>query len=172
MYDDVTREALSGDSELARFFDFYHRVLLGREDRAQYREMLASREMFAKVEQDLRHPGDEAPTPQELWRRMIEIDYLRAALGWLDNPEREVLMSLIESIILDDNFLPTMDDAARRAVAAGKMELYGLLAQQDPERAADLLAMARDTRIEALVAYIVNTTRYRRARDRALVAMP
>jgi hypothetical protein len=101
-------------------------------------------------------------------QRLMGIDYLREALGWRRNPAREQLVSTFEGIILENSFSSELSPSARRSMAATRMELYEILADQEPERARALVEAAKGTSLEKLLQYFAAHNQRRLMKEQEL----
>jgi hypothetical protein len=119
--------------------------------------------------EDLMDPGGGHPQPTEYSRRLMLVDYFEAALDWKDNPQRQNLIALTQDIITRDNFRGDQDTERRQVLGGTKMELYHLLAAQDPQRAGELIAQAKGTRVEPLVNWMVQEDIHRRTREAEII---
>ncbi|EYF01380.1 hypothetical protein [Chondromyces apiculatus] len=156
------RAVLEGDAWLASYWDFRNRPLMGADSRASYRALLSDPEMHEKVRRDLRDPEPTGPATQRNLQQLMEIDYLRDAIAWDDNPLREELLDLVAAMITEDNFVSGSDDDMRRTKAAVKRELYEMLVEVDAARAAAVVDDCRGTRLEGLVAFLADDAARRR----------
>jgi hypothetical protein len=171
--DVLKQKIFKTEPKLAQFDFFREHVLLDANSRADYRQLLADKAMYTQVRQALLQPADVEDTMESNVKRLLQIDYLREALHWRENPEREHLLSTVEAIILEDSFRDTMPAEVKRSVAASKMELFELLHGHEPERAQALVAAAKGTRLEKLLEYIdgYNQRRLELERKLSLQAM-
>lgn len=151
---EVMRAVLGGDSMLSEFWGYHKQVLKDEEQREGYRALLSNPTMLAKVREDLRSPGETDQAFQRNLKQLIEIDYLREALDWEDNPRREEILGLIEELILEDTFGQGRDTGMRYSLATVKRELYELLHDHDPARARGVVEASRGSRLEELIAFI------------------
>ncbi|HEX5744737.1 MAG TPA: hypothetical protein VFZ09_00760 [Archangium sp.] len=142
------------EPKLAQFDYFREHVLLDSNGRKDYQALLADRAMYEQTRQSLLHPESAKDSMPANVKRLMQVDYLREALAWKENPERKPLLSEVERIILEDSFGPDMAPDVKRSLAATKFELFELLYRQDPERALALAESARGTRLEKLMEYI------------------
>lgn len=151
---EVMRAVLGGESMLAKFWGHHKQVLKDEEQREGYRAFLSNPAMLAKVREDLRSPGETGQAFQRNLKQLIEIDYLREALAWEDNPRREEILGLIEELILEDTFGQGRDTGMRYSLATAKRELYELLHDHDAARARGVVEASRGSRLEGLIAFI------------------
>lgn len=165
---DVIRRIVDADPQLKKFMYWHHRPLLDEPGRAQYHTFLADRGVMADVAHDLLYPDEAVADQASNIKRLMKIDYLRAALAWKENPEREAILDLICEMILTDNYPPDMAMDMRLSLSGNKLELYALLDEYAPERAAALAQTARGTRLEALIAHISNSNTTRKQREAEL----
>jgi hypothetical protein len=166
--DIVKQKIFKSEPQLAQFDYFRQHVLLDSNGRRDYQKLLADRSMYEQTQRALLHPTDPRDDMESNARRLIQIDYLREALSWKENPERQHLVSVVEKIILEDSFGPMMPLAVKRSVAATKTELYEILYAQEPERAKALVDAARNTRLEGMLEYIARNNENRLAKEEAL----
>jgi hypothetical protein len=171
-YDDnpmaeVLRPILASDRHLKVFRHYYNRPLLGEADREKYRKLLSDVSTFAEVKHDLLYPEETTVDQAGNIKRLMKIDYLRAALEWKDNPMREQLLATIEEVILTDNYPPGMGMDMRLSLSGNKKELYELLVEFAPDRASAVLAASRGTRLEGMVAFFDKSLQERQANEAA-----
>ncbi len=147
-------------------FMFYHKhVLLDEQGRNEYRKLLSDPEMMQAMADELMDPGRGEVQPEEQYRRLMQIDYFKAALAWKDNPRKEQLLGLTRDVILHQNIFGGQDTERRYMLAGGKMEMYQLLAEHGMRQALDLPSLARGTSMEQLVAWIAKEDLRRRAQE-------
>lgn len=156
------------DPELAQFDAFREQVLQDAESKAEYHKLLSDKELMQRMHDDLLHPKYERDTMETNVKRLMQIDYLREALAWKDNPSRSELVSLVSSIVKDDSFTSSMQADVKRSLAATKMELFQILSGHDPALIADMVRAAQGTRLEAMMRYFEETNRNRIAKEREL----
>lgn len=164
----VKQQIFKTEPKLASFDRFRQHVLLDSRGRGEYQALLADKEMYEQTRQALLHPTDAKDSMESNTRRLMQIDYLREALSWRENPERRHLLSAVEGIILEDSFGPMMPPDVKRSVAATKMELYEILYEQEPKKARALVEAARRTRLEGMLEYIAARNERRVAKEREL----
>ncbi|TKD03811.1 hypothetical protein [Polyangium fumosum] len=160
------------DPALAEIYYFRQHVLLDPIEREQYHELLADEWMLDKVRKDLLHPPEIHETVQGNTKRLMEIDFLRDAVAWAENPSREEVLSTIEAMILADNYPDGMGMDMRISISGNKMELYSLLYEFAPERAAGLVDKARGTKVAQLVEYLSTAIPARKQRELANAITP
>jgi hypothetical protein len=168
MPDDVIERILREDKKLALFMDHYRTVLPDKQKRDEYRKLLSDPAMMHAMAEELMNPGSGHPKPEEYYRRLIQIDYFEEALAWKDNPQREKLVELTRDMITKDNFQTGQDSARREILGGTKMELYHLLYDSDAQKAGELVAQARGTRMEPLVNWMAQEELRRRAEEKDL----
>jgi hypothetical protein len=164
----VKQKIFKREPGLARFDFFREHVLLDSQGRADYQALLADKELMEQNRRALLHPRDARDTMESNVERLMRIDSLRESLAWKDNPERGHLLSVVEDIILEDSFEPTMPPDVKRSLAASKTELYELLYDQEPGRAQALVEAARRTRLEKMMEYIAERNQRRLEMEREL----
>lgn len=169
---EFVQEVVRADEALATVAYFRQHVLLSPELREEYHELLSDPEMFEKVRQDVLYPGEARETLAGNTKRLMAIDYLRDALAWDENPEREALLAMIEDMILEDNFLDELGMDMRISLATAKMELFTLLYEHAPDAAQTLVEAARGGKLERMIAYFAAAVPARAARERALAITP
>ena len=146
----LIEEILAQDKTLALFKRYHDNVLLDGPRREEYRQLLADPEMMTAMADALMQPGAGKVEPKEHYHRLMQIDYLEAALTWKDNPQRPKVLELTGKVISKDNFGDGPSSERRQMLAGGKMELYRLMYEQDASKAQELVASTRGTRMEAL----------------------
>lgn len=156
------------EPKLAQFDYFREHVLVDSNGRKDYQALLADRTMHEQTRHALLHPEPAQDSMQANVKRLMQVDYLREALAWKENPERRQLLSEVERIILEDAFGPDMAPDVKRSLAATKFELFELLYRQDPERAQALVGAARGTRLEKLLEYVSTRTQKIVAKEKEL----
>jgi hypothetical protein len=166
--DDVLERILKEDKKLGLFMDYYRTILPDEQKRDEYRKLLSDPAMIAAMAGDLTNPGTGHPKPEEYYRRLMQVDYFEAALTWKDNPQHEKLVEVTRDMIVKDNFLSDQDSARRQVLGGSKMELYHLLYEQDPQKAAEMVAQAKGTRMESLVNWMAEEELRRRAEEKDL----
>jgi hypothetical protein len=171
--DVLKQKIFKTEPKLAQLDFFREHVLLDANSREDYHALLSDKAMYTQVRQALLRPEEVEDTMENNVKRLLQIDYLREALHWKENPEREQLISTVEAIILEDSFSATMTEEVKRSVAASKMELFEILHGHEPERAQALVAAAKGTRLETLLGYIdgYNQRRLELERKLSLQAM-
>jgi hypothetical protein len=159
---DLLEIVLKDDKELDRYMYYHNRPLLDAPSRLQYQKLLSDPEMLAHVQEDLLYPEEKKETRVGDLKRLIDIDYLRDALDWSENPMRDTVLSHVSDILLTDNFPEDMGMDMRVSLAGNKMELYELLYDNAPERADTVVQASKGTRIEAMLTYIADALQTRR----------
>jgi hypothetical protein len=164
----VKKKIFKTEPQLALFDYFREHVLLDSHGRKDYEALLAGTAMHEQTRRALLYPVDAKDTMESNVKRLMQIDYLREALAWKENPARQHLLSAVESVILEDSFSPMMPPDVKRSMVATKMELYELLFDQEPARAQALVEAARGTRLEGMLGYIAKRNQRRLAKEREL----
>jgi hypothetical protein len=163
------KKSIHKEDERLALFSYYHeRVLPDSVSRERFHELLSDSGMLAHVQRGLLFPGEKRETLRGNIKRLMQIDYLRDALSWKENPRREQILSAVKDMILEDNFLPEYGEDMRVSLAANKMELYELLYAQDPKRAEALVTEARGSRLEALMTHLAERNQRLVAQEGAL----
>jgi len=170
MPDEIIERILKKDKKLGLFMDYYRTVLPDEQIRDEYRKLLSDPAMITAMAEDLMNPGSGHPEPEEYFRRLMQIDYFEAALTWKDNPQRQKALELTRDIIGKDNFEGDQDSSRRQVLGGSKMELYRLLYDQDAQKAGELVAQARGTRMEPLVNWMAEEELRRRALEKEIPA--
>lgn len=170
MPDDVIERILKEDKTLGVFMEHYRTVLPDAKKREAYHKLLSDPATMNAMAEALMNPGDGHPKPEEYYRRLMQIDYFEAGLSWKDNPQREKLLQVTRDIIARDNFQSGQDTARREILGGTKMELYHLLYEQDAQKAGELVAQAKGTRLEPLVNWMAQEELRRRAEEKDLQA--
>lgn len=169
MPDQIIEQILKEDEKLGLFMDYRKMVLPNEKTRDEYRKLLSDPDMMTAMAEDLMDPGSGHPESKEYYRRLMQIDYFEAALAWKDNPQRQKVLSLTRDIILKDNFQGDQDSSRRQVLGGSKMELYRLLYEQDAQKAKDLVAQVKGTRMEPLVSWMSEEELRRRAREEEII---
>jgi len=133
--------------------------------RHEYHKLLSDPAMMTAMAEDLMDPGSGHPQSTEYYRRLMLVDYFEAGLSWKDNPQRQKLVELTQDIITKDNFRGDQDTERRQVLGGVKMELYRLLYAQDAQKAGELVAQAKGTRMEPLVNWMAEEELRRRTRE-------
>jgi hypothetical protein len=154
MPDEIIASILKKDEKLARFRGYHNRVLLDGPTREEYRKVLADPEVMNAMAEGLMDPGKGPAEPEEQYRRLMQIDYFKAALNWKDNPKRGELLALTGKVIGHDNFSNEQPKDRREMLAGGKMELYRMMFEEDAGKAAEMVASAKGSRMEPLVSWM------------------
>ena len=169
MDDEVTESIIKKDKKLETFMRYYKAVVPDDETRREYHKFLSDSATMKAMAEDLMDPGGGHPQPTEYSRRLMLVDYFEAALDWKDNPQRQNLIALTQDIITRDNFRGDQDTERRQVLGGTKMELYRLLVAQDPQRANELIAQAKGTRMEPLVNWMAQEDIHRRTREAEII---
>ncbi|WP_224240222.1 hypothetical protein [Hyalangium gracile] len=154
--------------ELARFDYFREHVLLDSHARKDYEALLADTRMYEQLRRTLASPTETEPSLESSIERLMRIDFLREALAWRQNPAREQLLATVEGLLLEDSFQPGLSLHTRRSMAATRMELYELFADQEPERARALVETAKGTSLEKLIQHIAARNQRRLVKEQEL----
>lgn len=162
---ELIEQVLQEDKKLGLFMHYHKTVLLDEKGRDEYRKLLADPELMTAMANDLMDPGKGEVEPKEQYHRLMQIDYLEAALNWKDNPQRQKVLALTGNVILKDNFSSDQNMDRRQMLAGGKMELYRLMYEQDVSKALDLVVQAQGTRMERLIFWMGEENLRRRARE-------
>lgn len=169
MPDQIIEQILKEDKKLGWFMDHYKTVLPDEQTRAEYHKLLSDPAMMAAMAEGLMDPGSGSPEPKEYYRRLMQVDYFEAALTWKDNPQRQKVLDLTSDIIAKDNFQGDQDGSRRQVLGGSKMELYRLLYEHDPQKAGELVAQAKGTRMEPLLNWMVEEEIRLRTREAEIV---
>lgn len=151
MPDEIIASILKKDEKLARFRGFHNRVLLDGPTREEYRKVLSDPEVMNAMAEGLMDPGKGPAEAEEQYRRLMQIDYFKAALNWKENPRRDELLALSGKVIGHDNFASDQPKDRREMLAGGKMELYRMMFEENAAKAGELVASAKGSRMEPLV---------------------
>lgn len=165
MPEEVTAEILKKDKRLGLFMDYHQTVLLSEPRRDEYRKLLSDIDMMKAMAEGLSDPGSGRVVPEEYYRRLMQIDYFQAALDWKDNPQRDKVLEITASVIGKDNFAPDQDTARRQMLGGTKMELYRIMALEDPVKAQDMVAQAKGTRMEKMISWMAEEDARRTRRE-------
>ncbi|WP_342379338.1 hypothetical protein NVS55_07805 [Myxococcus stipitatus] len=166
--DRVKAEIFKTEPELARFDSFREHVLLDSNSREDYEALLADTRLHEQLRRALSTSTEAEETLASSFKRLMRIDYLREALAWRQNPARAQLVSTVERIILEDSFTAELSPDARRSMAATRMELFEILADQEPARASALVEAAKGTPLEKLVRHFAARHQRRLVKEREL----
>ncbi|HEU4733790.1 MAG TPA: hypothetical protein VFT22_38120 [Kofleriaceae bacterium] len=169
MDDEVLESIVKKDKKLGLFMGYYKTVLPDEHTRDEYRKLLSDPAMMTAMAQDLMDPGTGHPASTEYYRRLMLVDYFDAALTWKDNPQRQKLLELTRDIITKDNFGGDQDGTRRQVLGGTKMELYRLLYAQDAQKAGELVAQAKGTRMEPLLNWMAEEELRRRTREKEIL---
>lgn len=164
----VLRRIVANDRSFSEFAYYHDHVLLNVEQRDSYRDFLSDPEVLSKVRDDLAYPEETEESIEGNVKRLVEIDYLKEAIAWKENPERETAFAVVEDVILENNIPSDMDRGLRTSLAGNKMEMYRLLDDSDPTRAASVLERAKASDLSRLIQYISEQTALRKQTERAL----
>ncbi|AGC42899.1 hypothetical protein MYSTI_01564 [Myxococcus stipitatus DSM 14675] len=166
--DRVKAEIFKTEPELARFDSFREHVLLDSNGREDYEALLADTRLHEQLRRALSTSTEAEETLESSFKRLMRIDYLREALAWRRNPARAQLVSTVERIILEDSFTAELSPGARRSMAATRMELFEIFADQEPARAGALVEAAKGTPLEKLVRHFAARNQRRQVKERKL----
>jgi len=167
--DEVLESIVKKDKKLGVFMRYYKAVLPDEQTRDEYHKLLSDPAMMAAMAKDLMDPGTGHPESTEYYRRLMLVDYFDAALSWKDNPQRQKLLEVTRDVITKDNFGGDQDSARRQVLGGTKMELYHLLYAQDAQKAGELVAQAKGTRMEPLVNWMAEEELRRRVREKEIL---
>lgn len=165
MDNEVLESIIKKDKKLGLFMRYYKAVVPDEQTRDEYHKLLSDPAMMTAMAADLMDPGSGHPPSTEYYRRLMLVDYFDAALSWKDNPQRQKLLDMTKDIISKDNFEGDQDTARRQVLGGTKMELYRLLYAQDAQKAGELVAQAKGTRMEPLLNWMVEEEIRRRTRE-------
>lgn len=169
MEDEVLESIIKKDKKLGLFMGYYKTVLPDKQRRDEYRKLLSDPAMMAAMANDLMDPGTGHPEPEEYYRRLMLVDYFKEALSWKDNPQRQKVLALTGDIITKDNFGGDQDSARRQVLGGSKMELYRLLYTQDAQKAGEMVAQAKGTRMESMVNWMAEEDLRRSVREKEIM---
>jgi hypothetical protein len=162
---EIIEQILSKDKNLRAFMSYQNTVLLDVPRRDAYRKLLSDPAVMTEIAEALMQPGSGKVEVDEQYHRLMQIDYLEAALNWADNPQRQRALQLTANVIAADSFRGDQGEDRRQMLAGGKMELYRLLYDQDVAKTQQLVASARGTRMETLVNWMSKENLRRLARE-------
>jgi hypothetical protein len=162
---EIIEQVLKEDKKLGNFMYYHKHVLLDEPRRDEYRKLLSDPELMKAIAKDLRDPGQGEVEPKEHYHRLMQNDYFEAALDWKDNPQRQVVIDTVKSVILEDNFSTGQSVDRKQMLAGGKMELYRMMYEADVSQALDLVAQAKGTPMEDLTTWMAEENLRRRAKE-------
>jgi hypothetical protein len=169
MPDQIIEQILKDNKRLGLFMNLHKAVLPDKQTREEYRKVLSDPAMMTAMAEDLMDPGSGHPEAAEYYRRLMTVDYFEAALNWNDNPQRQKVLELMQDIIAKDNFAGDQDTSRRQVLGGSKMELYRLLFEHDAQKVTELVAQAKGTRMEPLIAWMSEEERRLRAREEEIL---
>lgn len=165
MDDEVLESIIKKDKKLEQFMRYRKAVVPDERTRREFHKMLSDPATMKAMAEDLMDPGDGHPQSTEYYRRLMLVDYFDSALNWKDNPQRQHVMELTQDVITKDNFRGDQDNERRQVLGGTKFELYRLLYAQDPQKAGELVAQAKGTRMESMVNWMAQEEIHRRTRE-------
>jgi hypothetical protein len=169
MDDEVLESIVKKDKKLELFMRYYKAVLPDEQTRDEYRKLLSDPAMMTAMAADLMDPGNGHPHSAEYYRRLMLVDYFEAALTWKGNPQRQKLLELTRDVITKDNFGGDQDSSRRQVLGGSKMELYHLLYAQDAQKAGEMVAQAKGTRMEPLLNWMAEEEVRRGTREQEIM---
>jgi hypothetical protein len=169
MDDEVLESIVKKDKKLELFMRYYKAVVPDEQTQRDYHKLLSDPATMKAMAEDLMDPGSGHPQSTEYYRRLMLVDYFEAALSWKDNPQRQKLVELTQDVITKDNFVGDQDTERRQVLGGTKLELYHLLSAQDPQKAGELVAQAKGTRMEPLVNWMIEEDVRRLTREAEIV---
>jgi hypothetical protein len=162
---ELIAKVLEDNKQLGLFMYYHKHVLLDEQGRNEYRKLLSDPEFMKGMADALKDPGRGEVQPEEQYKRLMEVDYFKAALAWKDNPAREQVLAHTGDVILHQNIFGGQDTERRYMLAGGKMEMYRLLAEHDMQKALALGDGARGTQMEPLLAWMAKEDQRRRTQE-------
>jgi len=118
------------------------KVLHSKKELAEFRALLASPALLEEGVHRLTDISESALGPEAEIARMQTVDYLNSALTWKQNPQRDVVLNEIKTVLnrsIDDIKAPLV---LKRSFAGDAMELYFVLFTHEPTMARELLEHA------------------------------
>ena len=162
------RKILANDAQLNTFMYYHRRPLLDDAALAAYHKFLADPAVLAAMKHDLLYPEEARPDQASNIKRLMKIDYLRAALEWKDNPSRETVIAATSEIITTDNYPAGMAADMKLSLSGNKMELFQLLSETAPQQLASVIVATKGTRLEPLIGHIIKSDEARKAAEAQL----
>lgn len=137
---------------LKRFDSFRSKVLLKDGDAMEKQRLIAHVKTIHWIESQLSNTPENGK--EALGDRLDMIDFLEEALAWKDNPARSDAIDSIERTLRVNN-LQSGSKETKQMLAGDKMELFAILAQEEPGRAKLLLERTKDKQLLGIFQYAI-----------------
>lgn len=137
---------------LKRFDTFRSRVLLKDGEATEKQRLLAHMKTIQWIESQLSASPDNGM--EALGERLSMIDFFEEALAWKENPARSEAIDSMERTLKANNLVHGSKEA-RQMLAGDKIELFAILAEQEPNRAKELLERTQDKQLLSVFQYAV-----------------
>jgi hypothetical protein len=142
-------ETVAIDNKIRRFSEMEDKVLLNDEESNERKKILSNLETISWIENTLTKNNT-----LDLKERLSLIDFLQEAVIWNENPVRDEALTTIEKVIEDRNYLNLPLDQ-RNIIVGDKVELFGILTLESPNRAEIILKKSKDTKLSEILNYSV-----------------
>jgi len=147
----AAKTALDNADRISRFETIRKKVLLNREETSEREKILSDRETVQWAESYL---SAVPKNTSEVKKHFSAIDFLEEAIAWKENPIRSEALEGIESAILTNQLAQTKREA-RKLVVGDKIDLFTVLAQEEPAKARALLTNVQDPWLRDILNYAV-----------------
>jgi len=137
---------------LKRFDTFRSKVLLKDDEAMEKQRLLAHVKTIQWIERQLSISPDNGT--DALGDRLTMIDFYEEALAWKDNPVRSEVLDSVERTLKVNNLLSGAKET-KQMLAGDKIELFAVLAEQDPGRAKVILEGTKDKQLTKIFQYAI-----------------
>lgn len=138
----------SPSKRLLRLGELKDKVLLNSAESTEKEALLSDPKMIEWVSSHL----TKVDGVKDFKDRLSMIDFLEDAVTWKGNPNHENVLLAISDVILSEAFLEAPHDVKRQLVG-DKIELFTILSEQAPEKAAQLLSKVEGRKLESILNY-------------------
>lgn len=152
--EDTSEQVRRDNRDLAIFHYFYRKALLTEDERKNYRELLSDREFIERAGLSLLYADERDDRNYDKVRRMMNVDVLRQAAAWDDNPSRDFVLSTIEASIIEDCFHPDLEKDLLASLSTNKLELLSSLLDVAPHRTSRLIQDAQGSDMASLLSHL------------------
>jgi hypothetical protein len=147
-----TDEKMPRHEGISRFRSLKGKLLTRQEEREEMRELARNPELLQFAGSVLNYHAAVADGETGTFVRMAHIDFLRTAASDEENPSRDVAQNVIVNAI-ESPLTKEISREAKVARITDKVELFRLLQQYFPERAALLLNQNHDENMQEILRF-------------------
>jgi hypothetical protein len=147
----VKQERVATPDRLIRFDVLRKKALLNDEESAERERLLSNLKTVQWIESQLTSASNDS---HDIKERLNMIDFLEDVVTWSENPIRSDALGSIVRVLQTNNF-DSLSAEERKTSVGDKIELFVILAQQEPDKARLFLEKTTDPKIREIIQYAI-----------------